>query len=518
MKKQVLSFNEFIFEAYDSVSRIMEGDSSGASDLIEAISKLDKAGLSADAKEKLGTLSGVAKSVTTDQNDEAEERLGARMLEVLDGITNDLVEITAVTSKINTITYDNLICGQVLVKEEDSDESRVNLLDFIYLLNLNNCYAKGDIGASEHKGNIEWDKIQTDRRFTASMRDYRMTKLRKKAMTGTKAKVANFFASFFARETETRNETKDSVYLSGSGLLGNSVITGMESGVIKIETSSATYRDMLLGGKRRAGQKKVGSGRKKSRKGLSNIPGDKDVVSGYELALPLQAQLTDEQKLPTKGGSKVNKTPKAYFTLVLYAIGNSEKTNREIPFTDLDLIEKMRPSGENIIEYTLDMYTNDANDKPVLFNLNESTLLEDGKNNIKAAIEQFYSIQSIEVSGFASQEGTVERNTVLCKERAKAVADFIKTVKEWNIPAASVTSSTNANIQPKSPETTEDKRKEWRKVQFKIKGTKTTTRPGEENYIEYVPTLRKFNPDKVDIYQTIITMEVSPRSTKVRGK
>ena len=62
------------------------------------------------------------------------------------------------------------------------------------------------------------------------------------------------------------------------------------------------------------------------------------------------------------------------------------------------------------------------------------------------------------------------------------------------------------------------KRKKMRKVQFKIKGTKTTTRPGEEDYIEYVPTLRQFNPDKVDIYQTIITMEVSPRKTKVRGK
>jgi len=503
MKKQVLSFNEFIFEAYNSVSRIMEGDSGGANDLIEAISKLDKAGLSADAKEKLGTLSGIAKSVSTEENSDAEDVLGSRMMSVLDGITNEVVEITSVVSKINTITYDNLIAGHVLLNE-NKEESRVNLLDFIYLLNLNNCDAKSNIGAGSYKGKVEWSKVQTDRRFTASMKDYRKNINKKGA-----AKFANFLASFFERDTKTRNESKDTMYLDGSGLLGNSVITGIESGVIKVETSSSTYKDMALGGSDKKGR---------DRKGFSNIGGNKTVVTGHELALPLGAELTDDQKLPTKGKSKVTKTPKAYFTLVLYAVGNSEKSTREIPFTDIALIEKMRPSGDDVIEYTLDMYTNDVNDKPVLFNVDESGLLESGKNNIKAAIEGFYSIESIEVLGFASQEGTVDRNTTLCIERAKEVADFIKGVKEWNIPPTSVTSSTSANIQPKFPDKTEEERKKMRKVQFKIKGTKTTTRPGEENYIEYTPTLRKFNPDKVDIYQTIITMEVSPRKTKVRGK
>ena len=518
MKKQVLSFNEFIFEAYNSVARIMEGDAAGAGDMIEAISKLEKAGLSAEAKKQLGNLSGIAKAVQTEENPDAEEDLGGKLLGVLDNLTTAGVEITSIVSKVNTITYDNLIAGQVLLENDD----RVNLLDFLYLLNRRNCYEKGDIGAFGEGKKLEWSKLQTDRRFTGAMRDYRKGRLKQAtgnaAMKGNKAKFANFIMSFFSRETETRNETKDSVYLAGSGLLGNKVITGIESGVIKTEESVSTYRDMILGGSKRPGKSKITGQNKRDRKGFSNIPGDKNVITGYDIALPLGAELTDNQKFPTKGASKVSKNPKAYFTLVLYTMGQSEKSTREIPFSDLELIEKMRPTGETVVEYTLDMYNNDEKGNPLLFDVNSSVLTAAGKDNIKAAIEQFYAIESIEILGFASQEGAVDLNTKLCKDRAKAVAEFVKSVKEWNIPAASVTSSDTANIQPKSPVATETDRKKWRKVQFKIKGTKTTTRPGEESYIEYTPTTSKFNPDKVDIYQTIITMEVTARSTRVRGK
>jgi outer membrane protein OmpA-like peptidoglycan-associated protein len=504
MKKQVLSFNEFIFEAYNSVSRIMEGEVSGAEELIEAISKLDKAGLSAEAKKQLGNLSGIAKAVQTTENPNAEKHLGEGLLGVLDNLTTTGVEITGIVSKVNTITYDNLIAGHVLLE----DDKRVNLLDFLYLINSENCYSKINIGAFEEDGKLEWSKIQTDRRFTLAMEDYRKTAGGKRLKPGA-AKFGNFIGSFFSRDPNVEKKTKDSVYLTGSGLLGNEVITGIESGVIKTEKSVSTYKDMALGGKSKKGRDK---------KGFSNIGGDKSVITGYNIALPLGAELTPNQKFPTKGATKVSKNPKAYFSLVLYTMGQSEKSNREIPFSDLVLIEKMRPTGETIVEYTLDMYNNDENGKPLLFAVDSSVLTAAGKDNIKAAIEQFYAIESIEILGFASQEGAVDHNTNLCKARAKAVADFVKSVKEWNIPATSVTSSDTANIQPKSPAATETERKKWRKVQFKIKGTKTITRPGEENFIEYVPTTGKFNPDKVDIYQTIITMEVSARSTRVKGR
>jgi len=503
MKKQVLSFTEFINEAYNSAARIMEGDTSGAGDMIEAISKLDKAGLSAEAKTQLGNLSGIAKAVLTEENPDAEEALGGSLLKVLANLTTSGVEITNIVSKVNTITYDNLISGHVLLEED----KRVNLLDFLYLLNLENCSNKANIGASGSGKKLEWSKIQTDRRFTAKMRDYRG-----RIKGDTAAKVANFFASFFERDTNvaTDGKNKDTVYLSGSGLLGNEVITGIESGVIKTEKSVPTSRRMFLGGKSKTG---------KDRKGFSNIEGEKTVTTGYNIALPLDAgELADYQKFPTKGATKVSKNPKAYFTLVLYTMGKSEKSEREIPFSDLVLIEKMRPTDDTIVEYTIDMYNNDEKGNPVLFAVDSSALTDAGKDNIKAAIEEFYAIESIEILGFASQEGAVDHNTDLCKARAKAVADFVKSVEKWNIPATSVTSSNTANIQPKTPTATEEERKKWRKVQFKIKGTKTTTRPGEENFIEYVPTTGKFNPDKVDIYQTIITMEVSARSTRVKGK
>ena len=45
MKKQVLSFDEFVFEAY----RVFENEKD-ANAFIEAVSKLDKSGMSAQAK------------------------------------------------------------------------------------------------------------------------------------------------------------------------------------------------------------------------------------------------------------------------------------------------------------------------------------------------------------------------------------------------------------------------------------------------------------------------------------
>ena len=71
MKKQVLSFDEFVFEAY----RVFENEKD-ANAFIEAVSKLDKSGISADAKALMGTISGLAKSVANKHNKTPEEDLG----------------------------------------------------------------------------------------------------------------------------------------------------------------------------------------------------------------------------------------------------------------------------------------------------------------------------------------------------------------------------------------------------------------------------------------------------------
>lgn len=507
MKKQVLSFDEFVFEAY----RVFESEED-ANAFIEAVGKLDKSGISSDAKTLMGVISGIAKSTATKNNPNPEGALGKELLDFLDGITENGVKVINMESKINTITYDNIVGGSVLME----GDSRVKLMDFIYDLNLGNSSAKGQAGAYESKGKAYWNKVQTDKRFagpgSSSGRIGGKTSRKDSKWFG---KGINWLTSFipFKRTTATSDETKDTLYLADSGLLGNDVISSISSGVIIIKKSVITKKDMFWGGKRQ------GTG-KKDRKGLSNIEGDKRTVTGYKIEPPLGAKLTEEQSLPSKNKfEKAKKTPSVYFTLVLYSVGEVTKSNREIPFSELVKTEKTRTIGENSVEYTINLYNNDEEGAPVLFAVDDAKLKPAGKENIDNAIEQFYSIDSIEILGFASQEGDVKNNQSLCVNRAKAVADYIKGVKEWKIPASAVIASTSSNIQPAAPVATEADRKQWRKVQIKVKGTKATpVDPKKENYIEYVPTIGKFNPDKADIQQICLCFEVGSSDRSIEGK
>lgn len=507
MKKQVLSFDEFVFEAY----RVFESEED-ANAFIEAVSLLDKSGLSSDAKTLMGVISGIAKSTATKNNKTPEADLGKELLDFLDGITGNGVKIINMESKINTIPYDNIVGGSVLME----GNSRVKLMDFIYDLNIGNSSAKGQAGAYESKGKAYWNKVQTDKRFagpgSSSGRIGGKTSRKDRKWLG---KGINWFTSFIPlkRTTATNDESKDTLYLSDSGLLGNDVIVSIASGVITTKRSLITSEEMFWGGKSK------GTG-KKDRKGFSNIEGNKRDVTGYKIEQPLGAKLTEEQTLPSKNKSaKAKKTPSVYFTLVLYSVGEVTKSDREIPFSELVKTEKTRTIGENSVEYTINLYNNDEAGKPVLFDVDKAILKPTGKENIDNAIEQFYSIDSVEILGFASQEGDAKNNQNLCVNRAKAVADYIKSVKDWKIPSSAVIASTSSNIQPAAPVATEADRKKWRKVQIKVKGTKANpVDPKKENYIEYVPTIGKFNPDKADIQQICLCFEVGSNDRSIEGK
>jgi len=507
MKKQVLSFDEFVFEAY----RVFENEKD-ANAFIEAVSKLDKSGISAEAKALMGTISGLAKSVANKNNKTPEEDLGSELLDFLDGITENGVKVIKMESKINTITYDNIVGGCVLME----GDTRLKLADFIYDLNKGNASAKGSAGASESKGKSYWNKVQQEKRFagpgSSSGRIGGNTSRDDLKWFG---KGVNWFTSFipFKRNTGPNDETKDTLYMADSGLLGNDVIVSIASGVITTKGSKMTIKDMFWGGR----DKKKGYG---SYKGLSNVEGNKSKVTGYKIELPLDAKLTEEQILPSKNRSeKVKKTPSVHFTLVLYSVGEVTKSDREIPFSELVKTEKTRTIGTNSIEYIVNMYNNDEDGKPVLFDVDKAILKSEGKQNIDNAIEQFYSIDSIEVLGFASQEGDATNNKNLCVNRAKAVATYIKSVKDWAIPASAVIAPGTSNIQPLSPVATEEDRKLWRKVQLKVKGTiATPVDPKQENYIEYIPTIGKFNPDKANIQQICLCFEVGSNDRSVEGK
>ncbi len=505
MKKQVLSFSEFVFEAY----RVFENEKD-ANSFIEAVSKLDKSGMSTQAKTLMGTISGLAKSVATKDNKTPEEDLGEALLGFLNGITENGVKVIKMESKINTITYDNIVGGSVLI----GDDERVKLGEFIYDLNYSNADSKGTAGAYESKGKSYWNKAQTDRRFIGP--GGKSGKINNKNLKWF-GKGINWFTSFIPFKRDTGDygygkSQKDTLYMADSGLLGNNVIVSIDSGVITTKASIITIKDMFWGGKTRS------SGQ--DRRGFSNVKGDKDVITGYKIELPLDAKLTEEQTLPSKNKfEKVKKTPSVYFTLVLYSVGEVTKSDREIPFTQLVKTEKTRTIGENSVEYTINLYNNDEEGAPVLFDVDKAILKPTGKQNIDNAIEQFYSIDSVEVLGFASQEGDVNNNQKLCVDRAKSVADYIRSVKDWNIPASAVIASTSSNIQPAAPVAIEADRKKWRKVQIKVKGTKATpVDPKKENYIEYVPTIGKFNPDKADIQQICLCFEVGSNDRSIEGK
>ena len=507
MKKQVLSFDEFVFEAY----RVFENEKD-ANAFIEAVSKLDKSGISADAKALMGTISGLAKSIANKNNKTPEEDLGYQLLDFLDGITGNGVKVINMESKINTITYDNIVGGSVLME----GDNRIKLIDFIYDLNWGNASAKGSAGASEgSKGKSYWNKVKTDRRFIGPGGKSRYIGGTSGKNLKWFGKGINWFTSFIPFKKEVNDKgasTKDTLYMADSGLLGNDVIVSIASGVITTKRSVITKKDMFWGG--------IASSGSGSYKGFSNTEGDKSKVTGYKIERPLDAELTEEEMIPSKNRSeKVEKTPSVHFTLVLYSVGEVTKSDREIPYSELVKTEKTKTIGTNSIEYILNMYNNDEGGKPVLFEVDKAILKPEGKQNIDNAIEQFYSIDSIEVLGFASQEGDVKNNQNLCVNRAKAVADYIKSVKDWVIPASAVIASTTSNIQPATPVATEADRKTWRKVQLKIKGTiATPVDPKQENYIEYIPTIGKFNPDKANIQQICLCFEVGSNDKSIEGK
>ena len=508
MKKQVLSFDEFVFEAY----RVFENEKD-ANAFIEAVSKLDKSGMSAQAKTLMGTISGIAKARANKDNKTPEEDLGSELLDFLDGITGNGVKVINMESKINTITYDNIVGGSVLME----GDNRIKLIDFIYDLNWGNASAKGTAGASQtSKGKSYWNKVQTDRRFIGPGG-------KSKYIGGTSGKNLkwfgkgiNWFTSFIPFKKEVNDKgasTKDTLYMADSGLLGNDVIVSIASGVITTKRSVITKKDMFWGG--RDSSRSGGN-----YKGFSNTEGDKSKVTGYKIERPLDAELTEEEMIPSKNRSeKVEKTPSVHFTLVLYSVGEVTKSDREIPYSDLVKTEKTKTIKTNSIEYIVNMYNNDEGGKPVLFEFDKSILKPEGKQNIDNAIEQFYSIDSIEVLGFASQEGDVKRNQNLCVERAAAVTKYIKSVTDWKITSSAVIASTTSNIQPATPVGTEEDRKKWRKVQLKIKGTiATPVDPKQENYIEYIPTIGKFNPDKANIQQICLCFEVGSNDRSIEGK
>jgi outer membrane protein OmpA-like peptidoglycan-associated protein len=142
-------------------------------------------------------------------------------------------------------------------------------------------------------------------------------------------------------------------------------------------------------------------------------------------------------------------------------------------------------------------------DDNTLFDVNKSILKDTGKQAILAALGNVASANSITVTGGASQEGPQERNEELCKERAQAVVDFLKSTAFKN---AEVKISDKMDIQPK--ESTED-RKTWRRVTLAIDGEYKVPVNKETKELVYKATEDEKKCDKIVIAQYTLEIQGS---------
>jgi outer membrane protein OmpA-like peptidoglycan-associated protein len=206
------------------------------------------------------------------------------------------------------------------------------------------------------------------------------------------------------------------------------------------------------------------------------------------------------------------KASMAEFTYVFYALDPKSVTRgkgKGVKKTFTDVKEVKIEVKDPTITESLEIQ-----DNGVLFTVNTATLTDQGKKNIYNALSSnFTSIAEIEVQGSASQEGDKANNEKLCKDRAAAVVTYLKTVT-----GAKLTASETANIQPATPVADEATRKTWRNVILTIKGTKIN--PGEKkDKIIYVPITGKVACDKVTIKELQMTfvVQIDPDKAKKGG-
>lgn len=163
-------------------------------------------------------------------------------------------------------------------------------------------------------------------------------------------------------------------------------------------------------------------------------------------------------------------------------------------YNSTELVETVRPVSKTSTKLAPIVIQDDN----VLFDLNKSVLKEEGKAAILNALSGVATAKSIEITGGASKEGDRSRNEVLCKERAQAVADFLKAGSFKN---AQVTVSNVADIQPAD---SKDPLESWRKVTLNIDGESLVTqKETEEQKVVKAATLTK-RMDKMKFKQVSI--------------
>lgn len=481
MKKQVLSFTEFVNEAYSMMS---EGQSWG--DVKTLLNdKIDKETANILAYMEDCFSSDAREGVKVNILEAASLAFGKTIAERFNGKATTISEIE---TTINNIECTKVVQGKIYVANtsllnsdpfvggikvgafKKDDSGRMYLQDFLNMINLFNIKKGSSLGVLSNKDG--------------------------------KSEFANINKS-------DKEVNKDSLW----GKLGFKVIGDGKK--IRYSGSEDQYYITEAGT-----QMAIAKWENKNKK-AQPISGVTPVTMSVDRGIKYDTVLKQD---------KGKKAGKAEFTYVFYALDPKSvekgrlKGDSNIKFTDIK--EVKIPVKEPAVTQTIEI-----RDTGALFGVGSPALTDQGKKDIYNAITQnFTSVSEIIVQGSASQEGPASKkagkydeatyksdstyNLDLAKKRAESVVTHLKTVSAADIKTDQ---KDPAIIQPAAEEN-EEARKKWRKVTLTIKGTKITEGEMKEKVI-YIPITGKAVCDKVIIKEVQMSffVDIRPEFAKQKG-
>jgi outer membrane protein OmpA-like peptidoglycan-associated protein len=203
--------------------------------------------------------------------------------------------------------------------------------------------------------------------------------------------------------------------------------------------------------------------------------------------------LSAPQPADRKGSDSISVQYYFYYPVKIIPQGGVEYESREV----IQFVRPKTTTAETLKPIVIQ-------DDNTLFDVNKSVLKEEGKAAILAALGNVASANSITVTGGASQEGDKARNEALCRERAQAVADYIKSTPSFK--DANVKVSDKLDIQPKA--STED-RKTWRRVTLNVEGEYLAPVDKTTPELVYMASEDSNKADKIVIAQAVIQLNSS---------
>ena len=479
MKKQVLSFAEFINEAYsmmnegktwDDVKTLLGDDlDKETAMMLSYIEENFK-------QDNLNTESGKLLA-------KAGERFGKIISERL---KSEYTDIDGVEVTVNDIQYNKLVQGMVYVTKEApigstfdgskfaaNEKGMIKIVDLLNLINLRNITMKyNEYGIVDtKKGKAEFANVPK----------------------GEMQKRGVFWGALgFKYKGKEKNK------IDGSGSSGQFYITDADK-VITISEWTNTSQVTPYSG-------------------VTPVKMSLDIgVAKRKRIIEDPRNAGDDYKTKSTGRLRANK---AYFTFVFYCLTpKSIKSNGGVISYYTEIVPVEIPYREGDSTKTLEIEENG-----ILFKTGSSELTENGKKAIFNAITQnFSSVSKIEVTGSASQEGPSSKteytaatyandkagNLKLAGERANSVVTFLKEISPDADPTAKA-----PEIQGEA-KTDEKTRKTFRKVILNVTGTQIV--PGQTGTkIVYTPETGGIKTDLVTIKEIQMTFTVSINEDKAK--